>query len=60
MKQTKENKDKIIKTLYEELERKNLQIKKLKEENIILMKAALKRAEDTIKKKEKKKTNHDI
>ena len=45
------NKDKIIETLYEELKRKNAQIKKLKQENILLMKTALKRAEKNLKNK---------
>lgn len=47
------DKDKVIETLYEEIDRKNKQISKLKEENIILMKAALKRAEKEIERKKK-------
>ncbi|MBN2367555.1 hypothetical protein JXC34_00940 [Candidatus Woesearchaeota archaeon] len=41
----KPDKDKVIKTLYEELKRKDEQIEKLKEENKLLMKTAMKRAE---------------
>ncbi len=37
-------KDKIIETLYEEIKRKDKQIEKLKEENLLLMKTALKQA----------------
>ena len=51
-----DNKEKIIETLYAELERKEKIIEKLKEENLVLMKTALKatekqkQAEEMIKK----------
>jgi len=41
----KKSKDEIIETLYQEIERKNSEIKKLKEENLILIKTALKASE---------------
>lgn len=41
----KQDKDKVIETLYAELERKDKQIEKLKEENHILIKTALKNSE---------------
>jgi hypothetical protein len=41
----KQSKDQVIETLYEELERRDKQIQKLKEENLILVKTALKAAE---------------
>ena len=49
-KNIEKNKDKIIETLYEEIKRKDKIIEKLKQENIILMKTALKRAEKNLKK----------
>ena len=39
------SKDEIIETLYKEIERKDKIIKKLKEENIVLIKTALKTSE---------------
>ncbi len=47
MKKTKNNanKDKVIETLYEELERKDKLIEKLREENKIILKTALKTSE---------------
>ncbi|MEM3374591.1 MAG: hypothetical protein QXE31_05215 [Candidatus Woesearchaeota archaeon] len=47
---TEKNKDKIIETLYKELERKDKIIEKLKEENYVLMRTALKREEERVKK----------
>ena len=41
----KKSKDKIIETLYEELEKKDKIIDKLKQENLVLMKTALKASE---------------
>ncbi len=43
------DKDKVIETLYKELERKDKLIERLKEENHILMKTALKNAEKNMK-----------
>jgi len=45
IKMKKKSKDEIIETLYQEIERKNSEIKKLKEENLILIKTALKASE---------------
>jgi hypothetical protein len=47
------DKDKVIETLYAELERKDKLIEKLKEENLLLMKTALKAAEKQKKAEEK-------
>lgn len=41
----KKSKDEIIETLYSELERKDKLISKLKEDNMLLMKTALKASE---------------
>jgi hypothetical protein len=48
----KENSEKVIETLYSELERKDKLIEKLKEENQVLIKTALK-AENRLKDLEK-------
>jgi hypothetical protein len=45
-----DKKDRIIETLYSELERKDKLIEKLKEENKVLVKTALKNAEEKLKK----------
>lgn len=45
------SKDKIIETLYKELERKDKIIEKLKQDNYILMRTALKNAEEKINNK---------
>jgi hypothetical protein len=45
-----DKKDKIIETLYAELERKDKQIEKLREENKVLVRTALKNAEKKITK----------
>jgi hypothetical protein len=45
MKKKTDKKDKIIETLYTELERKDKLIEKLREENKILIRTALKNAE---------------
>jgi hypothetical protein len=52
---TKKSKDKIIETLYEELEKKDKIIDKLKQENIVLMKTALKSSERLKKFEDKNK-----
>jgi len=44
----KKDKDKIIETLYTELERRDKKIKKLKEENMLLLKTALKSADKKV------------
>ena len=50
-KKSEEDKDKVIDTLYSELKRKDELIAKLKEENIVLMKTALKVSEKKLEKK---------
>ena len=54
---TSKGKDNIIETLYEELDRKNRLIEKLREENVLLMKTALKSAEKLRGLEEKLKRN---
>jgi hypothetical protein len=49
-KKKSDKKDKVIETLYSELERKDKLIEKLREENNVLMKTALKNAEEKLKK----------
>ncbi len=51
----RKSKDKIIKELYSEIERKDKQLRKLKEENILLMKTALKAADRNLDKETTKK-----
>ncbi|MFH1590208.1 MAG: hypothetical protein ABIB43_06595 [archaeon] len=50
VKKIKKDYEKIIKTLEEELVRKQNQIEKLREENIILLRTALDKAKSKIKK----------
>ena len=52
-KSNKKSKDEIIETLYSEIKRKDEFISKLKEENTLLMKTALK-ASERLKKAEEK------
>jgi hypothetical protein len=46
-----DRRDRIIETLYAELERKDKLIEKLREENKVLVKTALKSAQERIEKK---------